>query len=80
METGERRLISLAVRLTDVADGRVAFARTFERVRDDGDARPARKRSCARSSAALAQPYGIIQARERARDGLGGAAIRAIAA
>jgi tetratricopeptide (TPR) repeat protein len=56
-ETGAIRL-----RLTDVDDGQVAYAHTFSRVQHgDEDA-------IVRSvSAVLAQPYGIVQANERAK-------------
>ena len=48
-----------------MSDGRIAFARTFERARHDDDA--AAEEAIVREVAvALAQPYGIIHARERA--------------
>jgi tetratricopeptide (TPR) repeat protein len=57
--------ISVGVRLTDAADGRVAYAHTFRREQRDGSAEDAVVRQV---SAALAQPYGIIQAYERMKD------------
>jgi tetratricopeptide (TPR) repeat protein len=52
-----------SVRLTDIADGQVAYARTFARVPPGGEDAIVRE-----VSTALAQPYGIIQARERAKE------------
>ncbi|MEA2879626.1 MAG: hypothetical protein QOF14_4822, partial [Hyphomicrobiales bacterium] len=56
-ETGTIRL-----RLTDVDDGQVAYAHTFSRVQHDDEDAIIRN-----VSAALAQPYGIVQANERAK-------------
>ena len=56
-ETGAIRL-----RLTDVDDGQVPYAHTFSRVQHDGEDAIIRN-----VSAALAQPYGIVQANERAK-------------
>ena len=58
--------VGVAVRLTDVADGRIAFARTFQPVRNDGYAGSAEELIVREVAVALAQPYGIIYARERA--------------
>jgi tetratricopeptide (TPR) repeat protein len=56
----------LAARLVDVADGTVAYSRTFSRDRDNGIA--GADAMVHEMSAALAQPYGIIQSRERNKD------------
>lgn len=65
VETSKAGRFSVAVRLADVPDGRIAFARTFEGARHDDDA--AAEEAIVREVAvALAQPYGIIHARERA--------------
>jgi tetratricopeptide (TPR) repeat protein len=58
--------VTVAVRLTDVADGRIAFARSFQPVRKDGYAGSAEELIVREVAVALAQPYGIIYARERA--------------
>jgi tetratricopeptide (TPR) repeat protein len=68
VESDEAGAISLSVRLTDALDGRVAYAHTFRRTRHNGDATPGEDAIVHEVSAALAQPYGIIQAHERARD------------
>lgn len=62
LESDDAGVASLRVRLTDVADGQVAYAHTF-RVPHEGEDAIVRE-----VSAALAQPYGIIQAHERAKD------------
>ena len=65
VETSKAGRFSVAVRLADVSDGRIAFARIFEHARHDDDA--AVEEAIVREMAvALAQPYGIIHARERA--------------
>ena len=64
VETSKAGRFSVAVRLADVSDGRIAFARTFERVHHDEDA--AEEAIVREVAVALAQPYGIIHARERA--------------
>jgi TolB-like protein len=66
VETGNAGL-SVTVRLTDIADRRIVFARTFERTRYGGDTGPGEETIVREVAAALAQPYGIIQARERTR-------------
>jgi TolB-like protein/tetratricopeptide (TPR) repeat protein len=66
VETGNAGL-SVTVRLTDIADSRIVFARTFERTRYGGDAGPGEETIVREVAAALAQPYGIIQSGERAR-------------
>ena len=55
------------IRLTDIADGRIAFARTFQQTRRNGEAGLAMETTVREVAAALAQPYGIIQAREGSR-------------
>lgn len=66
VETGAAGL-SVTIRLTDVADNRIAFARTFERTRYGGDvAGPTEETIVREVAAVLAQPYGIIHSRERA--------------
>jgi len=66
VETGSAGL-SVTVRLTDIADSQIVFARTFERTRYGGDAGPGEDMIVREVAAALAQPYGIIQSRERTR-------------
>ena len=66
VETGNAGLVGANVRLTDTADGRIAFARTFRQMRHDGDDSAAEEAIVREVATALAQPYGIIQARERA--------------
>jgi tetratricopeptide (TPR) repeat protein len=66
VDTGSAGL-SVTVRLTDIADSQIVFARTFERTRYGGDAGPGEETIVREVAAALAQPYGIIQSRERAR-------------
>jgi TolB-like protein len=64
VETGSAGL-GVTVRLTDIADSQIVFARTFERTRYGGDAGPGEETIVREVAAALAQPYGIIQSRER---------------
>ena len=64
LETNKSGQISLALRLADLSDGRIAFARTFARMRHDDDA-GAEEAIVREVTVALAQPYGIIHARER---------------
>ena len=65
VETSKAGHFSVSVRLADVSDGRIVFARIFERARHDDEA--AAEEAIVREVAvALAQPYGIIHARERA--------------
>jgi tetratricopeptide (TPR) repeat protein len=64
VETGRSGQLSVALRLADLSDGRIAFARTFARTRHDDDA-GAEEAIVREVTVALAQPYGIIHARER---------------
>jgi tetratricopeptide (TPR) repeat protein len=64
VETGRTGLVSVAVRLADTSDGRIAFARIFERPRHN-DAAASEEAIVREVAVALAQPYGIIHARER---------------
>lgn len=66
VETGPAGL-SVTVRLTDIADNLIAFARTFERTRYGGGAGPTEEAIVREVAAVLAQPYGIIHSRERTR-------------
>jgi TolB-like protein len=68
VESEESRVIRLNIRLIDGLDGRVAYARSFSRLRHNGDAVSGEDAIVREVSATLAQPYGIIQAHERARD------------
>jgi len=65
VETSKTGLISVALLLADLSDGRIAFARTFARMRHDDDV-GAEEAIVREVAVALAQPYGIIHARERA--------------
>jgi tetratricopeptide (TPR) repeat protein len=64
VEAGRSGQLSVALRLADLSDGRIAFARTFARTRHDDDA-GAEEAIVREVTVALAQPYGIIHARER---------------
>jgi len=68
LETEDSGATSLRVRLTDKADGQVAYAHTFTRVQPGSDDAIVRE-----ISSALAQPYGIIEAHERGKEFAGGA-------
>jgi len=57
--------LSVSVRLTDVSNGRVAFARTFQQTQRAGAGDPAGETIVREIAAALAQPYGVIHSRER---------------
>ena len=57
----------VTIRLTDIVDGRIAFARMFQQARRNGEAGLAVEATVREVAAALAQPYGIIQAREGSR-------------
>jgi hypothetical protein len=63
VEGGAGGLLSVSIRLSDVADSRIAFARTFQHPR--GEAGAAERAIVREVAVALAQPYGIIHARER---------------
>jgi tetratricopeptide (TPR) repeat protein len=65
VEAGSTGAISISIRLSDVADGRIAFARTFQQARPEGDAGAAERAIVREVAVTLAQPYGIIHARER---------------
>ena len=63
---------NLAFRLLDAGDGTVVWSRTLDRIRagtDPGHAEDAITREVVTT---LAQPYGILQARERAKRGMSG--------
>jgi tetratricopeptide (TPR) repeat protein len=64
VETGASGL-SVTIRLTDMADNRIVFARTFERTRYGGGAGPTEDAIVREVATVLAQPYGIIHSRER---------------
>jgi tetratricopeptide (TPR) repeat protein len=65
VEAGTAGPISVSIRLSDVADGRIAFARTFQHARSDDDPGAAEQAIVREVAVALAQPYGIIHSRER---------------
>jgi tetratricopeptide (TPR) repeat protein len=65
VETSKNGQLGVALRLADLSDGRIAFARTFTRMRHDDDA-GAEEAIVREVTVALAQPYGVIHARERA--------------
>jgi tetratricopeptide (TPR) repeat protein len=65
VEAGGTGAISISIRLSDLADGRIAFARTFLQARAEGDAGAAEQAIVREVAVTLAQPYGIIHARER---------------
>jgi tetratricopeptide (TPR) repeat protein len=65
VEAGGVGSIIVSIRLSDVADGRIAFARTFQHARSDDDPGSAEQVIVREVAVALAQPYGIIHARER---------------
>lgn len=72
VESEEAGMASLWVRLTDVIDGRIAYAHTFRGVPPDAELPHGEDSIVREVSAALAQPYGIIQAHERVKDFTGG--------
>ena len=59
---------TISIRLTDAGNGRVVYARGFEQVRRDGELAPSDEAIAHEVAAALAQPYGIIQAYERGKE------------
>jgi TolB-like protein len=60
--------IMISIRLTDAGNGRVVYARGFDQVRRDGELVPSEEAIAHDVAAALAQPYGIIQAYERGKE------------
>ena len=65
VETDSAGTISVALLLSDLADGRIAFARTFQQSRNGADAAIPEEAIVREIAITLAQPYGIIHARER---------------
>ena len=59
---------TISIRLTDAGNGRVVYARRFDQVRRDGELAPNDEAIAHEVAAALAQPYGIIQAYERGKE------------
>jgi tetratricopeptide (TPR) repeat protein len=59
--------LDITVRLTDIADSRIAFARMFQRARRGSEPGLGEEAVVREVAAVLAQPYGIIQAREESR-------------
>jgi tetratricopeptide (TPR) repeat protein len=59
--------IRVSLRLTDQSDERIAFARTFQQPQPESDGAVAEEAIVREIAIALAQPYGIIHARERAQ-------------
>ena len=59
---------TISIRLTDAGNGRVVYARGFDQVRRDGELTPSDRAIAHEVAAALAQPYGIIQAYERGKE------------
>ena len=68
LEAQDGATILLNIRLTDVVNGRVVYAHTFGHRRQDGDGVPEQDALVREISVALAQPYGIIESHERARE------------
>ncbi len=64
--------VNLTVRLIDVESGALVWNRTFEDVREDADPDSIKELTLLQVVTALAQPNGIIQARERQRRAAGG--------
>jgi tetratricopeptide (TPR) repeat protein len=60
--------MTISIRLTDAGNGRVVYARGFDQVRQDGGSVPSDEAIAHEVAAALAQPYGIIQAYERSKE------------
>jgi TolB-like protein len=60
--------ITISIRLTDAGNGRVVYAHGFDQVRRDGLLVPSDEAIAHEVAAALAQPYGIIQAYEHTKD------------
>ena len=65
VDTDAAGAISVSLLLSDVTDGRIAFARTFQHRLGGSDASSAEEPIVRDIAATLAQPYGIINARER---------------
>ncbi len=63
--------LTLRVRLTDAADGSVAYTRSFDRVVWAADPSATEDAIVRELSAVLAQPYGIIHANERSKPASG---------
>jgi Flp pilus assembly protein TadD len=59
--------VQISLRLTDQSDERIAFARTFQQAQPESDGAVAEEAIVREIAIALAQPYGIIHARERAQ-------------
>ena len=59
---------TISIRLTDAGNGRVVYTRRFDQVRRDGELAPSDETIAHEVAAALAQPYGIIQAYERGKE------------
>jgi len=60
-------LISLSFRLHDASDGTVIWAQTFGNISSDSNFTIARNEIVQKVATALAQPYGVIYARERTK-------------
>lgn len=65
--------VNLTARLIDAETGALVWNRTFENVREDADPDSINELTLHRVVTALAQPNGVLQARERQRRAAGGA-------
>lgn len=59
--------ISVLLRLSDLCDGTIVWSREFDSLRRGGDATASEVALVREIMAAIAEPYGVIQARARAR-------------
>ncbi|MFT0858490.1 tetratricopeptide repeat protein [Ancylobacter sp. G4_0304] len=67
VEHHEDRAISVLLRLTDLCDGTIVWSREFDGLRPGTDSSAAEVALVREIMAAIAEPYGVIQARARSR-------------
>lgn len=72
VENHDDGTVSVLLRLSDVCDGTIVWSREFESLKRGGDAIGAEVALVRDIMAAIAEPYGIIQSRARARALAGG--------
>ncbi len=66
-EYDKDELMSLSFRLHDASDGTVIWTRAFENLSGNGNSTAVRNEIVQKVATALAQPYGVIYARERSK-------------
>ncbi|WP_428032686.1 tetratricopeptide repeat protein [Ancylobacter sp.] len=67
VENHDNGTISVLLRLSDLCDGTIVWSREFDSLRRGGDATASEVALVRDIMAAIAEPYGVIQARARAR-------------